>query len=163
MNDSNMEKWIDIKGYEGYYEVSELGQIKNYKTGKILKQCPTKGYGRVTLCKDAKRKDLMVHKIVAINFLGHNPNGFESVVDHINGDKLDNRACNLQVVSQRQNIIKATDKSKSTSSYIGVSYQKSRGKWTSRICIDGKPKWIGRFKTEYEAHLAYEKERMNNE
>ena len=158
-----MEKWIDVKGYEGYYQVSDLGDIKNFKTKKILKPAPTKGYGRVTLCKDGIRKDLMVHKIVAKNFLNHIPNGFEFVVDHINGEKLDNRVCNLQIVSQRQNIVKAIDKSNSTSSYIGVSYQKSRGKWTSRICINGKSKWIGRFKTEYEAYLAYEKERLNNE
>jgi hypothetical protein len=96
---------------------------------------------------------------VAQNFLNHIPNGFESVVDHINRDKLDNKVSNLQVISQRENIVKDTDKENTSSKYIGVSYQKSRNLWTSRICINGKSKWIGRFKTEYEAHLAYENEK----
>jgi hypothetical protein len=154
-----IETWKEVSGYEGYYEVSDLGDVRNSKTRKILKQTPTKGYGRVTLCKDSKRKDLMVHKIVAQNFLNHIPNGFESVVDHINRDKLDNKVSNLQVISQRENIVKDTDKENTSSKYIGVSYQKSRNLWTSRICINGKSKWIGRFKTEYEAHLAYENEK----
>jgi hypothetical protein len=154
-----IETWKEVSGYEGYYEVSDLGDVRNSKTRKILKQTPTKGYGRVTLCKDSKRKDLMVHKIVAQNFLNHIPNGFESVVDHITRDKLDNKVSNLQVISQRENIVKDTDKENTSSKYIGVSYQKSRNLWTSMICINGKSKWIGRFKTEYEAHLAYENEK----
>lgn len=70
-----------------------------------------------------------------------------NVIDHINQDKLDNRKCNLRVVSRSVNAFNAKTRIDNTSGCPGVSWEAARGKWTARICIDGKVKCIGRFAT----------------
>ena len=47
----NTEKWVDIKGYEGIYKVSTLGNVKNIKTGRILKSSMRGAYMKYNLCK----------------------------------------------------------------------------------------------------------------
>lgn len=79
------------------------------------------------------------------------------IVDHINGNKLDNRLCNLRFVFPRENIANSSSKSGSTSKYKGVSFDTSRGKWISSIQINGKTKHLGRFESEEEAAKAYDK------
>jgi hypothetical protein len=87
-------------------------------------------------------------------FKGHIPNGHKVCVDHINNIKIDNREVNIQLLSNRENCSK--DK-KGTSKYTGVSWDNSRKKWKSQIYINDKHKFLGRFKTELEAHDAYQK------
>jgi len=53
------------------------------------------------------------------------------------------------------------DKSKTSSRFVGVNFDKKKNNWMARIYIDGKSKYLGNFNNEYDAHLAYEK--MNNE
>lgn len=92
------EVWKDIDGYEGY-QVSNLGNVKslNYKcTGKerILSPGIKNGYLYVGLCKDGKRKDYYIHRLVAEAFI---PNPFKlPCVNHKNEDKTDNRVENLE-------------------------------------------------------------------
>jgi hypothetical protein len=155
-----MEIWKPVKDYEGLYEVSSFGRIKslgNDKTRKekILKQnINGNGYFKVCLFKDGISQSISFHQLVAMAFLNHMPCGYKLVVDHINGDKLDNRLENLQVVSQRANVSKS-NKLK-TSKYIGVSWCKSAKKWTTKIQINSKKKHLGYFTNEEEAHLAYQ-------
>lgn len=61
------EKWKDIKGYEGLYQVSNLGNIKSFGYGKaiLLKQVKDRKYLSVNLCKDKKHKKYKVHRLVA--------------------------------------------------------------------------------------------------
>lgn len=98
------EIWKPVIGYEGLYEVSNLGRVKGLKTGKILQ--PIKngyGYLRVTLFKDGKLKKFLVHRLVYEAFNREIPPGVE--VNHINDkDKTDNRLCNLNLMTHKENV-----------------------------------------------------------
>ncbi len=162
-----IEVWKSIPDYEGIYEVSSLGRVKSlsrtilrkgkypFKSKeKILKQRIDKyGYCRLNL-SNSIQKTVHVHKIVAMTFLNHKPCGLDLVIDHKNDIKTDNRVENLQIVTQRENAFKT--QGNYSSKYKGVGFDNSRNKWYSRIYVDGKTKHLGRFESEYYAHLAYQ-------
>lgn len=159
------EIWRDIKNYEGYYQVSNLGNVKGLKRTiqtkrgirfikektLSLKNIDGNGYRTVGLCKNAIRITFPVHRLVANSFLKNN----SEVVDHINNIKTDNRLVNLQFTTNRINCSK--DKKGGTSKYVGVGWNKHANKWKSRIQIDGVDIHLGYFTNEYQAHLAYKK------
>lgn len=93
-----MENWKDIKGYEGLYQVSDMGRIRSIKrkAPKILVQSTSQdGYFKVSLYDlDRKQKVYFVHRLIAEAFI-ENPDN-KPTVDHINMDKKDNRICNLR-------------------------------------------------------------------
>lgn len=76
-------------------------------------------------------------------------------VDHINGDKLDNRKENLRIVSSSQNL--QNKKYGGSSKFKGVHYRKDVKSWRVTIQVDGKTKHIGYFKDELEAAKAYDR------
>jgi len=77
------------------------------------------------------------------------------IVDHINRNPLDNRRCNLRLVSHRENTLNRSKCVQPASSrFIGVS-KTSRGKWASRIMLDGKITALGTYASEIEAARAY--------
>lgn len=154
------EIWKSILGYEGLYEVSDLGNVKslkrkNRKKEKLLKSFTVKGYFRVGLSKEGKTKAMQIHQLIAIAFLNHVPDGHRLVVDHINNIKTDNRLENLQIITGRENTSK--DKKECTSKYSGVSWHKRRKKWVASIHIKDKRKHLGYFTDEIEASLIYQK------
>ena len=162
-----MEKWKDVIGYEGLYQVSNLGNVKslpkkwemaygaiNQHNGKILKPWLVgRGYCVVSLHKNKICKKKYIHQLVAITFLNHKPNGYKLVVDHINNNRLDNRLENLQLVTHRLNVSKDRQ---GTSKYTGVHFDKRVQKWRTDIKINGKRITIGYYKNEFDAHLAYQ-------
>jgi hypothetical protein len=78
-------------------------------------------------------------------------------VDHINGDSLDNRRANLRLATRSQNMSnRRKTKIKTTSQYIGVSLEKSRGLWVTTIRNNNKSIWLGRFNSEIDAAKAYD-------
>lgn len=101
------EIWKDIKGYEGFYQVSNLGRIKSIprngtiKNSKILKQNVVRGYGQIALQKRGKIKYEKVHRLVAKMFIFNQNNLPE--VNHIDGNKLNNNVSNLEWVTTRDN------------------------------------------------------------
>lgn len=111
-----METWIDVAGYEGLYMVSSNGLIRSYKRGfsikngsrniggfRLIKQERTRlGYMRVGLSKNGIRKRILVHVIVANNFLTRVEN---KEVNHIDSDKTNNNVGNLEFVTKSENII----------------------------------------------------------
>jgi len=174
------EIWMDVVGYENYYKVSNLGNVKSldristYKYrgndndirsrlwgGHICAQrkTSTQDYLMVLLSLNGKRKLCTVHKLVAMAFLNHIPCGRKLVIDHINEDKLDNNLENLQILTMRENISKSKLLKNKTSKYTGVCWKKKNRKWCASIHINGTRKHLGLFEFEYEAHLAYQKER----
>ena len=157
------EIWKDITGYEGHYQVSNLGSVKSLKKGNEMIMKPginSMNYKLVILSKNNKIEKFTIHQLVAIEFLGHQPNGNKSVIDHINGDTLNNTLENLRIVTQRENISLGYDKKSTSSKYRGVYWQKTSNKWLVKIYTNGKSKYLGFFDKEYDAANAY-KEALN--
>lgn len=162
------EIWKDVLGYEGLYQVSNLGRVKSLPKkwvsgkglvrshkGKILIQTKnSRGYFCVNLYRNGKCKSFNIHKLVANSFIMGNYRSKGFVVDHINDNKEDNRLINLQVVTQRYNSCKT--QGKYSSLYKGVSFCNERKKWLAQIQINGRRVFLGRFDNEIEASIAYQ-------
>lgn len=96
------EVWKDVIGYEGLYQVSNLGRVKSLYTGRILKQSTNhKGYPKVRFFKENVGVTRVVHRLVASAFIP-NPEG-KKEVDHINCIRNDNRAENLRWCTAKEN------------------------------------------------------------
>lgn len=150
-----MEIWKDVVGYEGLYEVSSVGRVNNVCKSVIVPSFRySDGYLAVNLYKERNRKMRSIHSLIAEAFINNSYRDKRLVVNHINFIRDDNRLENLEVVTQREN---SNQKHlPSTSKYTGVCWKKDANMWVSSISINGKPKKLGYFKDEYEAHLYYE-------
>jgi len=158
------EIWKDIVGYEGLYQVSNLGRVKSldkkvwggksfyFKKGEIKAQILNPdSYYQVYLYKNNIKKTVKVHKLVAMAFLNHIPNGYEIVIDHIDNNSKNNNLNNLQLISHRENCSK--DKIGYSSKYPGVRFKD--GKWEVQILKNKKRYYLGRFLNEEDAYKAY--------
>ena len=154
------EIWKAVLGYEGYYEVSNMGNVKSlgrfietrllnvreYKV-KILKpNLGSAGYLSFTLCKNGVCKRYDVHRLTAEAFVS-NFNETSKVVDHINRNKTDNNALNLRMVTRSQNA-KNTGKKPKGVYQIG-------SKWEARVTLNQKVFYLGLYLTKKEARNAY--------
>ena len=161
-----IEEYRAVKGYEGLYEVSNFGNVKSLERtdylGRKVKErilkpgISSKHYALVILFYDGLRSVKYIHKLVAMSFLNHIPNGFKIVVDHIDNNRLNNRLDNLQLINQRENTSK--DRKGGTSKHIGVHWVKPSKKWKAAISINGKTKYLGLFTNEIQASNAYQYE-----
>ena len=114
------EIWKDVIGYEGLYTVSNIGRIKslprpvkrrsgNFILSKERILTPIinsiDGYYRVSLFRSCKQNTFLLHRLIALSFL---PNQYsKKCVNHLNGDKSDNKVCNLEWVTHSENMIHA--------------------------------------------------------
>lgn len=113
--ENTVEEWRDVVGYEGIYQVSNLGHIKSLDRmvnssygskmvikGRMISPIDNgKGYKCVSLCKDGKIRRTYIHHIVAQAFIA-NPDGY-SEVNHKDEDKSNNRVDNLEWCTRRYN------------------------------------------------------------
>lgn len=102
-----IEVFRDIEGYEGLYQVSNLGNVKSLNYGRTGEECilkpanDGKGYLFVNLCKNGKPKKYYVHRLVALAFL-LNPDNLKEI-NHKNEDKKDNCINNLEWCTHKYN------------------------------------------------------------
>ena len=112
LEQAQKEIWKDIKGYEGYYEISNMGRVRSKIKNRLLKPVIHKkgGYLRIHLgtCggRYNKSKKYMIHRLVMENF---NPTTELRVleIDHINCNVQDNRLENLEWVTPKENVSRA--------------------------------------------------------
>lgn len=120
-----MEQWKQIKGYDNY-ECSTEGRIRNKKTGRILKtQVNHNGYKTLTLYQNKSAKNERVHRIVAGTFIDGKHYGKD--VNHIDGNKLNNRVDNLEWCTRKDNVRHSMD--------IGIKPLNNFGNETNKIRI----------------------------
>lgn len=117
--------------------------------GKEAGTLDPNGYLRITL----HYKRFLIHRLIWIIENNSEP---EKFIDHIDGNKLNNRISNLRVVSSRTNQQNLFRHRKGK--LVGSSFHKLVGRWQARITVDKKLKHLGWFNTELEAHQRYLKE-----
>lgn len=94
------EIWQCIKSYNKKYQISNLGRVKNRK--KILKICNNgKGYLYISLSKNNKRKNFLIHRLVANAFIINKEN--KPCINHIDGNKQNNKVDNLEWITYSEN------------------------------------------------------------
>lgn len=162
------EIWKDIPGYEGIYQASNLGEVKSLdryvasKTpgsirhirGVVLKPKLRNGYLFVDLCRDNKRSSPNIHQIVCLVFMGHTFESFANVINHIDGNKSNNRIDNLEIISQRENVHAYFKKAIAGYRFGACN---DNGRFRSSIYVDGRKYHLGCFEKREDAHAIYSK------
>ena len=163
------EIWKDIPGYEGLYQVSSLGRIKNVrKTLRdhklLIPKVNAYGYYYTNLSKEGILKTIRIHRVVAECFVENINN--KKTVNHIDGNKLNNDSSNLEWLTSQENtqhalenglcskkLIKSRlNRSKNgENNTVGVVYNKGACKWIGYIWINGKYNHLGCFDSEKDA------------
>lgn len=155
------EIWKDIEGYEGLYQVSNLGRVKrimfiNNRTSKTINKILSNGkldknqYIQLKLSKDNNKKDIYLHRLVAQAFIP-NPNHY-SDINHIDGNKCNNRVDNLEWCTHKVNIQHAHKKG-----LVKVKYGKNNHASKEVIQYDLLMNEIGRYEStlDVERKLGY--------
>ena len=169
------EEWKPIEGYEGLYEVSNLGRVKSIERnvpfrgssitmhGKVLKPYANEnGYCFVVLYQNTRQKRHKIHRLVAETFIP-NPEK-KKCINHVDGNKKNNRVDNLEWCTHSENnkhahdngLIKPKNIAKglwnpdnanknNTSGRKGVCYDKRKKKWMAQITINRKHIFLGYF------------------
>lgn len=144
------ETWEDIKGYEGLYQVSNLGNVRSlefrnnkgvFKREKILKFSQRSGYYTVNLSKNHKRVSKQIHRLVAEAFIPNPQN--KKIVNHKDFNRKNNNVDNLEWVTQKENVLWSVERMKKPRTKImtntglkNIIYRKSNN--TYRIVINRK-------------------------
>lgn len=100
------EKWRPVGGYEGLYEVSNLGNVRSLRAGgprPVSRWFNEDGYPKVHLSNGRKQANLLVHRLVAKAFFGEKENVLHNEVAHLDGDRANARSDNLKWVSKVEN------------------------------------------------------------
>lgn len=160
------EIWKPIIGYEGIYEVSNLGNVRKNINNKIKNYTfnkTKKGYYRICLCVNGKANVKYIHQIVAQSFLNHIPNKYTLVVNHKDGIKTNNKLENLEIVTNRYNCADGYKRKKTSSEHTGVYWFKKLSKWRSQITVKNRLYFLGYYDNEVKAHEIYEEALKNVE
>ena len=138
------------KGYSTIIDEEDLELISQKSWHALL----TKTGARANT--NVKREDGYINVDLGRFLLGLKP-GDKREVDHINRNTLDNRRCNLRIVTKAQNAKNKSISRDNTSGYNGAQWHKTDRKWRARIGTDGKQIFLGNFDTREDAAHAYNK------
>lgn len=146
------EVWRDIPGYDGYYQASNLGNIRstNYRRTGVIKTLKLKsdkdGYLNVNLCYKGIRKTEKVHRLIAITFLKRDP--ARDIVNHIDENKANNSVSNLEWCNARYNL-----------NYKELRERSAKKNQKAVVQLDRKGNVLNEYSSIKEAH---EKTKANN-
>ena len=148
------DKWKVIENFENY-EINNKGIIRNIHTQKFRKQYKQKnGYLYITLNKNGKNFCIRVHRLVAKAFI-ENPNNLHDV-DHIDGNRSNNKCENLRFATSSQNKTNTNMQSNNKLGIKGVSWNKKAKKFIAQISLNNKSYNLGYYDSEFEAGFIYE-------
>ncbi len=144
---------LDYDSHTGILRWRERPIISNYDrcwngrwAGSVV-GCEKEGYVRIEIFNTA----YYAHRLAWLLFYGEWP---PSQIDHINGDRSDNRIINLRLATHHENCWNAQRPVTNTSGIKGVSYNRRRQKWHGKVWVKGKQNHIGFFDTKEEAAAA---------
>ena len=133
------EEWKPVPGYEALYDVSSLGNIMNLKSGKLVSSRDNgHGYFQSVLNKHGKRQMVYVHRIVAMAFVDNPHNLIQ--VNHIDFNRRNNNANNLEWVTPYENIVHSFSNpkrknGKNSKTNTGERYISKRVYKTGLVCF----------------------------
>lgn len=124
-------------------DIDDLNKVLSYKWSVYGRYAP-----KANIKIEVKKTTISLHRFIM------NINDPKVYIDHKNGNVLDNRKCNLRIVTPQQNCYNSSKKRITKSKYKGVNWDKERNRWAARISFNKKDYKIGRFKNEEEAREA---------
>lgn len=134
------------RGYEAVIDANDVPLVEGFNWQAQLRK-----WGVYAVRSERgvpKRGAILMHRVI----LGE-PKDLD--VDHIDGNGLNNRKCNLRKATKSQNMHNQGVRRSNTSGFKGVSWRESRNKWVAQICLKGKVKYLGMFDTPEDAYSAY--------
>ena len=147
-NNNNKEMLNHIFAYDGEKLVWKNPTHPRIKAGSIAGYTMG-GY----VCLELFGRSEKAHRIIWEMYFGEIPKGY--VIDHKDGNGLNNRLTNLRLATHAENMRNSKKRKNTTSKYKGVTYRKADKKWYAVIQVENKRVHLGSFKTEEEAHAEY--------
>ena len=153
----NNEIWKSIPGFNGIYEVSNLGSIKSLKFNKekILKTYESNGYRKIDLWLDKHKRKYYVHRLVACAFLNLDLDNEISIVNHIDGIKNNNNLNNLEIVTAAENVADGLKRKSNSELSQFITYVDSQ-KWIAKYRVNEIDIFLGEFTSLKESLIALE-------
>lgn len=131
------------KGFEAIIDAADAADVGRYNWAAAIRGKLVYAYRSVWTPKGTE----MLHRRLL-----REP---KLIVDHIDGDGLNNRRSNLRIATKAQNAFNSKRHKDNASGFKGVSFHRARGRWTAWIRAGGESKYLGLFDTPEEAHAAY--------
>lgn len=145
MTNQTVKLDISTKKHPNTYTLIDADMYEELSKYKWFKN---KGYCKRSTTKNYKTVHFTMHRVIMQAKKGE-------YVDHINGDRLDNRRSNLRICSNQENLCNKPKQLNNTSGYKGVTWRKIAKKWLAQIQVNNKTIHLGYYETKEEAALAY--------
>ena len=131
---------------EDYYWLSQW----NWNAVSIKNKIYVKRSKKKGVLKSGVKYEVFLHRVIM------RCNDSNLVVDHIDGNPLNNQKSNLRICTKAENNRNTSSHKNSSSKYLGVTYDKARNKWNAQLMVNGKRVLTKRYITEIEAAKAYD-------